>query len=154
VPLLNQRKIFWREFDFEPNIKESIENFISTISPFNPKPIINIKVKGIIKKDQLVPSFSKIEDKFSDKAIVNINKNLEVEGFQEQLEMLRLLREQRLSPEEHGLKLLQENLNQNNCGIKVDEIFEYLVEGNTDFIFNILMGKQTTLNKGLERWIT
>jgi DNA repair exonuclease SbcCD nuclease subunit len=150
IPLENQRKVFWREFEFNPNIKENIETYINTISPFKPKPIVNVKVKGIVKKDQLLPSFSKIEEKFSEKAIVNINKDLEMEGVAEQLEMIKSLNAQRLSPEEHGLKILQENLKQTGCGIKVDEIFEYLVEGNTDLIFNILTGKQTTL--GLDKW--
>ncbi len=152
IPLENQRKIFWKEFEFNPNIKENIETFVSTISPFKPKPIINIKVKGLIKRDQLTPSFSKIEEKFSDKAIININKNLEIEGFKEQIEMLKTLKEKRLPPEEHGLKILQENLKQANCGIRVDEIFEYLIDGNTDLIFNILTGKQTTLKSGIEKW--
>jgi hypothetical protein len=105
-----------------------------------------------IKKDQLLPSFSKIEEKFMDKAIININKDLEFEGFQEQMEMLNTLKNQRLSPEEHGLKILQENLKQANCGIKVEEIFEYLVEGDIDMMFNILTGRQTTLKSGLEKW--
>ena len=152
IPLENQRKIFWKEFDFNPNIKENIETFISTISPFKPKPIVNIKVKGLIKKDQLAPSFSKIEEKFYDKAIVNINKDLEYEGFKEQVELLKSLKDQKLSPEEHGLKILQENLKQNNCGIKIEEIFEYLVEGDIDLMFNILTGRQTTLKSGLEKW--
>jgi DNA repair exonuclease SbcCD nuclease subunit len=150
VPLENQRKIFWREFDFNPNIKENIETYIRSISPFKPKPIISVKVKGMVKRDQLLPSFSKIEERYSDKAIVNINKNLEMEGVREQLEMIRTLNEQRLSPEEHGLKILQKNLDDVSCGIKIEEIFEYLVDGNTDLIFNILTGKQTTLS--LERW--
>jgi DNA repair exonuclease SbcCD nuclease subunit len=150
IPLENQRKVFWKEFEFSPNIKENIETYINSISAFKPKPIINIKVKGSIKKEQLMPSFSKIEEKFSDKAIVNINKNIELEGIKEQLEMIRSMSDQRLSPEEHGLKILQENLQRINCGIKVDEIFEHLVEGDTDLIFNILTGKQTTL--GLEKW--
>jgi DNA repair exonuclease SbcCD nuclease subunit len=145
IPLEKQRKIIWKEFEFAPNIKENIENFIQTLSLPKPKPIINIKIKGMVKKDILLPKFSEIEERFSDKAIVNINKNLQVEGFQEQVEMLRMLREQRLSPEEHGLKILQENLKQVNCGIKVNEIFDYLVDGNTDLIFNLLTGKQARL---------
>ncbi|NIM47367.1 MAG: hypothetical protein GTN40_04405 [Candidatus Aenigmarchaeota archaeon] len=152
IPLKDQRKIFWKEFEFNPNIKENIETFITTISPFKPKPIINIKVKGVIKIDQLAPSFSKIEEKFSNRAIVNINKNLEVEGFKEQIEMLKLLKEKRLPPEEHGLKILQENLKQANCGIKIEEIFEFLVNGDINLIFDVLTGKQTTLKSGLEKW--
>ena len=150
VPLENQRKVFYKEFEFSPNIKENIESYINSISAFKPKPLINIKVRGTIKKEQLLPSFSKIEEKFAEKAIVNINKNLETEGMKEQIEAIKLMSEQRLSPEEHGLKILQDKLKQLNCGIKVDEIFEHLVDGDTDLIFNILTGKQTTL--GLERW--
>jgi len=145
IPLEKQRKIIWREFEFNPSIKDNIENFIQTLSLLKPKPIINIKIKGLVKRDYLLPKFSEIEEKFSDKAIININKNLEVEGFQEQVEMLRMLREQRLSPEEHGLKILQENLKQVNCGLKIEDIFEYLVDGNTDLIFNLLTGNQKTL---------
>ena len=146
ILLEKQRKIFWIDLDFEPNIRESIENYIQTLSMTKPKPIINIKIKGLVKRDVFLPKFSEIEEKYRDKAIININKNLEMEGLHEQVEVLRNLREQRLSPVEHGLKILQENLNQVNCGIKVDDIFEYLVEGNTDLIFNLLIGKQTTLN--------
>jgi len=153
IPLEDQRKIFWKEFEFDSNIKENVETFIASISPFKPKPIINIKIKGMIKADQLLPSFSKIEEKYNEKAIVNINKNLEFEGFKEQLEMLKNLKEQRLSPEEHGLKLLQENLKQVNCGIKIDEIFEFLVDGDIDLIFNVLNGNQTTLKTGLDKWL-
>lgn len=145
IPLEKQRKIIWQEFEFDPNIKDNIENFLRTLSLPKPKPIINIKIKGMVKKDVLLPKFSEIEDKFSDKAIVNINKNIQTEGFQEQVELLRMLRQERLSPEEHGLKILQENLKQLNCGIKVDDIFDYLVEGNTDLIFNLLTGKQKRL---------
>ena len=122
------------------------ETFVSTISYSKPKPIINIKIKGKVKTDYLLPRFSELEEKFADKAIININRNLELEGFEEQVEKLRMFREQKLSPEEYGLKILQEKLKQVNCGINVDEIFEYLIEGNTDLVFNLLTGEQKTLN--------
>lgn len=152
IALENQRKIFWEDFEFSPNIKNNIETFISTLSSMKPKPIINIKVKGLVKKENILPNFSEIEEKYGDKAIININRNLEVEDFKEQVEMLKALKEQKLTPEEHGLKILQENLNQMNCGIRIEEIFEYLIEGDIDLIFNILTGNQQTLKQGLERW--
>jgi len=152
IPLDNQRKIIWEEYEFGPNIKNNIETFISTISSMQPKPIINIKIKGLIKRDYIPPNFSEIEEKFRNKAIININRDFEVEGFQEQVEMLRMLKEQKLSPEEHGLRILLENLKLINCGIRVEEIFDYLVDGNVDLIFNILTGNQQTLN-GLNKWV-
>ena len=152
IPLEFQRKIFWEEYEFGPNIKDIILNFIETISTSKPKPIINIKIKGV-KKDLLL-NLSEIENKFSNKAIININKDIEAETLQEQLESIKTLREEKLSPEEHGLKILQEKLKQFNCGIKIDEIFDYLVEGDINLIFNILTGNQQTLKEGLNKWAT
>ncbi|MFH0928857.1 MAG: DNA repair exonuclease [Candidatus Aenigmatarchaeota archaeon] len=145
IELEKQRKIFWKEFDFEPNIKENIENYVQTISMTDKKPIVNIKVKGLVRKENMLPKFSEIEEKFGGKSILNINKNLDVEGLQEQIEMLKTFKSNRLSPEEHGLNILQKNLEQMNCKIKIDDIFEYLVEGNIDMIFNLLTGNQKRL---------
>jgi DNA repair exonuclease SbcCD nuclease subunit len=149
IPLESQRKIFWQEYEFGPNIKDTVTNFIETISSSKPKPIINIKIKDV-KRDSLI-NFSEIENKFSNKAIININKDIEAETLQEQLESIKNLREERLSPEEHGLRILQEKLKQFNCGIKIDEIFDYLVEGDVSLIFNILTGNQQTLK---DKWTT
>jgi hypothetical protein len=103
----------------------------------------------MVKRDSVLFNFSDIENKFSNKAIININKDIEIESLQEQLEAIKTLRDERLSPEEHGLRILQEKLKQFNCGIKVDEIFDYLVEGDINLIFNILTGNQQTLK---DKW--
>ncbi len=143
IPLENQRKIIWKEFDYIPGIKNSIEDFLSTIPSSKPKPIVNIRVKGQLPKDKVLPSFADLEEKFSKKFILNINKNIQVEEIKEQIELLKMLKRQNLSPEEHGLKILQENLKQVNCGIKIEEIFEHLVDGNLDLLFNLLMGERS-----------
>jgi DNA repair exonuclease SbcCD nuclease subunit len=82
IPLDFQRKIIWKEYDFDASTKDSIRNFIETISVDGPKPVINIKVKGVSKS--LPSNFGDIEDKFAKKAIVNINK--ETENLKEQIE--------------------------------------------------------------------
>jgi len=151
MPLEFQRKIFWEEYEFGPTIKGVVENFIGALTTTKPKPIINIKIKGM-KKGSLYSNFSDIEEKFSNKAIININKDFETESLQEQLEIIKTLRDEKLSPEEHGLRILQEKIKQFNCGIKIDEIFDYLVEGDINLIFNILTGNQQTLKEGLEKW--
>lgn len=150
IPLKFQRKIFWEEYEVGPNIKGTIENFISSLSPMEPKPIINIKVKGI--KNSFPFNLGEIEEKFSKKVIVNINKEFEIESLQERLQIINSMRSEKLSPEEHGLRILQGKLKEFNCGIKVDEIFDYLVEGDVDLIFNILTGNQQTLKDGLNKW--
>lgn len=144
-PLETQRKVIWQEFTFVPDIRSNVENMLSTIPITKPRPIVNIKIKGVISKDSVPPSFVDIEEKYKNRAIISINKDFEMEGFKERVEMLRMLREEKLSPEEHGLKILQENLKQVKCGIKIEEIFEHLIEGNTDLIFNLLTGKQKSL---------
>ena len=152
VPLEFQRKIFWEEYEFGPNIKGVVENFLETLSLAKPKPVVNIKIRNMIRRDSLFSNFSDIEDKFRNKAIININKDIAAETLQEQLEMIKTLKSEKLSPEEHGLRILQEKLKQLNCGIKIDEIFDYLVEGDINLIFNILTGNQQTLKefKGTE----
>jgi len=142
---LKQRKIIWKEFSFTPSIKNDVENFLITIPKESPKPLVYLKIKGKIPKDSVRPNFSNIENKFKDKFILSIQKDFDIEGFKEQIELIRMLREQKLSPREHGLKILQENLKQSNCSIKIEEIFDLLVEGNNEMIFNILLGKQKTL---------
>ena len=146
IPLENQRRVIWEELDYSPNIRSNVENILSTIPISNPKPLVFIKIKGTLPRDAVMPNLTELENKFSNRAIISINKNLEFQGFDEQVEFLRGLREQKLSPEEHGLKILQKNLQQLNCGIKVEEIFDHLVDGNNDLIFDLLIGKQKTLS--------
>lgn len=142
IPLENQRKIIFKEFDYIGGVRENMENFLRLIPLSDSKPIVLIKVKGQIAKDSVPPTFNDIEEKYKDRAIISINKAFDIEGFEEQVELLRMLREQRLSPEEHGLKILQDNLRQNNCGIKIEDIFELLINEDTDLIFNMITGKQ------------
>jgi len=145
IPLENQRKIFWGEFRIDPSIKEKVETFISTISPTKPKPIINITIKGTLKEGYQPPRFTDLEEKYKHKAIINIKKKFDREGFEEQVEKLRMFREQKLSPEEYGIKILQEKMKEVKFNININDIFGPLVEGNTDLIFNILIGEQKTL---------
>ncbi len=147
IPLKNGRKVFWQELYYTENTKAELERALFSLPQQDGGllPIINIKVKGKLPAGVSAPNFSDLEQKYSGKGIIRINKNLEAEDFQEQIELLHALREARLSPEEQGLKLLAENLKQANCGIRAEEIFDLLVDGNSDLIFNVLAGKQKTL---------
>lgn len=140
--LSSQRKIMWREFEFGPDVRQQIEAELGKLPETKPKPIAAIKVKGTVGPECPMPNFSDIEQRFADRAIININRALHAEGFVEQAELLAALRQTNLSPEETGLRLLVENLRQTGCGIKVEDIFELLVDGQADAIFNALMGGQ------------
>lgn len=147
-PLKNQRKIFYEEFEYgentEKNVSDKIESILNNDS-YSMKPVVMIKITGKLKNNEVLPNFSHISEKFSEKAIIKILQNVQQEELGEQIELMRMLREQKLSPEEQGLQLLRTNLEQMKCGIAIDEIFELLAEGNTDMIYNLLTGKQKTL---------
>ena len=145
VPLQNQRKIIMEELEFDAGIKDKIVNILTVIPSQKPKPIVVIKIKGQLPKDVPPPNFRDIEERFKEKFILYINKKLEVQDFEDQIEVFKKLRENRMSPEEHGLKLLNESLKQLGGTIKADDIFDLLAEGNSELIFDILTGKQKTL---------
>ncbi len=147
VRLEKQRKIIIEEMHFEAGIKDRIVNLLTSIPSQSPKPIVVIKIKGQLQKDVPPPNFRDIEERFKEKFILSINKKLEVQDFEDQIEVFKKLRDNRMSPEEHGLKILNESLKQLGSTIKTDDIFELLAEGNSDLIFDILTGKQKTLGE-------
>ncbi|MEM5804849.1 MAG: metallophosphoesterase [Candidatus Aenigmatarchaeota archaeon] len=145
VPLESQRKVLWKEFFYGPGTKDEMRSFLSQLPDYKRKPIFVAKIRGKLQKGAAPPVFTDIENAFSGKVLLNISRKFETEEFDDNTELLEDLRKERLSPEEHGMKLLLENLGQTKCGIKADEIFDLLVEGETDLIFNLLTGKQKTL---------
>jgi len=145
IELQDQRKIFFKEFELTFDIRNRIETYLSTISTSTPKPIINIKIRGTLKQNLQPPRFTDIEEKYKNKGIIIINKRFDREGFEEQVEKLRMFREQKLSSEEYGLKILQEKLNEIKCNIKINDIFESLVEGDINLVYNLLTGDQKIL---------
>ncbi len=142
-----QRRVFMPEVNYDANVRANVENAIKEIASQNlqPKPIINLKLVGKLPPGVQQPRLLDLGDKYSQQAIVNFNSKLESEEFAQQVDLLRAIRESRLSPEEQGLKILQQNLNKGDSTIKVDEIFDLLTEGEVENIFNVLTGKQTTL---------
>ncbi|MBU3905117.1 MAG: DNA repair exonuclease [Nanoarchaeota archaeon] len=145
VRLENQRKVIIEELEFDAGIKDKIVNILTSIPSQSPKPIVVVKINGQLPKDVPPPNFRDVEERFKDKFILYINKKLEVQDFEDQIEIFKRLRDNRMSPEEHGLKILNESLKQLGGTIKTDDIFDLLVEGNSDLIFDILTGKQKTL---------
>ncbi|MBR9682137.1 MAG: DNA repair exonuclease [Candidatus Aenigmarchaeota archaeon] len=143
IPLEKQRNIYWSEFDFSSDIVPMIESKLNSLPNIEPKPIAVFKIKGIVPKEMTMPNFSELENRYSGKAIVKITKKLKAEKLEEQIELINKLREQKLSPEEQGLRILQENLKQVNCGLNVEEMFEMLVNGETENIYNLLIGKKS-----------
>lgn len=147
IPLKFQRKIYYENFSYEKDVAQKIEESIKkTLERQHAvKPIIISKITGKIPKTETAPNFNSIVEKFSGKAIIKIIQNARPEGMEEQSELLQLMREQRLSPEERGLRLLKDSLEQIKCGLRIEEIFEPLAEGNVELLYNLLSGRQKTL---------
>ncbi|MFH7882415.1 MAG: hypothetical protein QW140_01700, partial [Candidatus Aenigmatarchaeota archaeon] len=94
-----------------------------------------------------------IEKKYSEKAIIIFSKDLESEEISRKIEILRSLREQKLSIEEIGLNILEKNLSDLGFSSTFDwdRIFHLLSENQVETASNILLGEQATLEKILEK---
>ncbi|MEM5812275.1 MAG: metallophosphoesterase family protein [Candidatus Aenigmatarchaeota archaeon] len=116
--LESQRKVYYRAFESPKT--EDVENEIERIleEQHNKKPIIRIKLTG--KEIDTSP----LEEKFKDRAILSFKKEFE----DEQIEA-KSLEEQRVSVQEMGRKILQQNLSA--AGLdpqKFESIFELMLE--------------------------
>ncbi len=151
IPLENNRKFFYKELELKPDvtIRAQIEGILNETfkAEFSKKPIIKIKIigkeTGIIEKE-----LREIEKKFSDKAIIYFQKELESEEMTKKIELLRNLRERKLSIEETGLHILKKNLDELKftSTFDYDSLFRLLSKGETDTALDILTGQQKTLS--------
>lgn len=142
IPLESQRKIFWEEFELGPNTKDQIATLLSSISHIKPKPIVALKIKGTLPKNVAPPNFSDVIDKFKDRMLITVTRKFDSETVGTTEDLIQLLREQRLSPEEHGMKILQNFMKQTNCKINHEEIFEMLVEGQGENVLGTLLKQE------------
>jgi len=152
MPLENTRKFYYEELTVDQTtltLREQIERQLTQIlysSEHNKKPIIRMKLKGrdtnILDQD-----LRNAENKFSDKAVLILVKELESQELTEKRELLKNLREQKLSIEELGLIILKKNLEEFDMEkeFDYDTMFHLLSEDQTESALNILLGEQTTL---------
>jgi len=151
IPLENNRKFFYKELELKPDvtIRDQIEEILKETlkEEFKKKPLVKIKIfgkeTGIIEKE-----LREIEKKFSDKAIIYFQKELESEEMSKKIELLRNLRERKLSVEETGLQILKKNLDELKFASAFDyeSLFRLLSDGETDKALDILTGEQKTLS--------
>jgi DNA repair exonuclease SbcCD nuclease subunit len=150
IPLENSRKFFYKELELKPDlpIRDQVEEVLTDTlkEEFKKKPIVKIKIfgkeTGVIEKE-----FKEIEKKFSDKAIIYFQKELKSEEMTKKIELLRNLRERKLSVEETGLHILKKNLDELKFTSTFDyeNVFKLLSKGDTEMVLDILTGEQKTL---------
>jgi DNA repair exonuclease SbcCD nuclease subunit len=155
IPLDNNRKFFYEEIElkFDLTVRDQIEEKITRIftEEFKKPPIIRLKILG--KETSIVDKeLREIEKKHSDKAIIYFAKELESVEMTKRVELLRNLRERKLSVEEMGLQILKKNLEDLKFSSAFDSesMFKLLSEGDTEMAYDILTGQQKTLNQMLK----
>jgi len=154
IPLKKNRKFFYKEIELKPDIvvRDQIDETISKIlvKDFKKLPIIKIKILG--KEAIIDKELRELEKKYSDKAILYFSKELESPEMTRKIELLRSLRERKLSVEEMGLQILKKNLEdlKFKSTFDTDNVFKLLIDGQADKAFDILTGQQKTLDQILK----
>lgn len=143
LPLKNQRKVYWETFEFSDGIEQYIKHRLSEILSIHHemKPLIMLRLHGRLPEGKNPPMLNEILEPFSDKAIIKVNNKLELPEIPQETNLIKILKSSNLSPEEQGLKLLQERLTKAECELNVHEIFELLVDANLDRLVDYFGGK-------------
>jgi len=151
IELEKNRKIFYREIILdEKSSKDKIESELEKIlkNRFDKKPLIKFKISG--KKTGLVDKELKsLEKKYEKDCILTFQKKLESEEMEKKLDFLKKMREEKLSIEEMGIKILRENLDSLKFKEEFDpeNLFKLLSDNQTERAFDILTKKQQTLKQ-------
>lgn len=131
IPLESHRKAYYREIDSQTGF-EGIESEISRIltNHQGKKPLIRFKITG---KERDLP-LDEIKTRFQDEAIVSFRKATEGERIE-----AKSIEEHKLSVQELGKKLLDENLGEAKLDPRVFEhVFELMEEGRMDDVMDYL----------------
>ncbi|QQG39897.1 MAG: DNA repair exonuclease [Candidatus Aenigmatarchaeota archaeon] len=148
VPLLSARRVFYKEIEINDRppqeTKKLVEAYVEDVlkQRFDRKPLIRVRVKGRLPKGV---SFSDtnlkdLRDAYAEKCILSIGSRLSEESFGRHV--LQEIREQRLSLDELGFKLLREFLKQQKSGFRFEDVFEHLVEGDAEATLVTLLAEK------------
>lgn len=136
---VNSRPFFFREIglkDANPNevrkkASEAIEEFVSKSKD---KPIIKLKLTGTLAKGFKSSDIGLISD-FSDKAFLDVDIGLEDGSVSSSRELLRGIRDNKLSVRSLGLEMLKKKMAEAKCPTdNVETLFDRLAEGKSEEI--------------------
>jgi DNA repair exonuclease SbcCD nuclease subunit len=148
VPLRNSRKFFILNLQADSRLKERIENEIERIlsNNFSKIPLIKVRITGS-PNEVIDQELKEMERKYSDRAILRVVKSLESPEMAGKVELLRMAREEKMTIEEMGMKLLNDSLKgmEFEGSFDHERLFDILADGDVDNAFNILIGEQKTL---------
>ncbi|NYZ79415.1 DNA repair exonuclease [Candidatus Micrarchaeota archaeon] len=125
---IQSRPFFYEELEFKQagleevlaKARKSIEKLLEKKS--EAKPVIKLKLKGTVAKglSQSNLDVSSIPMEFENRAIVEVDKDLESETLKEKIDKLRSLRESKLSVRDMGIEVLKSKLKQYGFKSNVD----------------------------------
>lgn len=150
------RKFFYEEIvapegsTLTESIKHRLEAIIS--QEFEEKPLIRLVIRGkdigVVERE-----LRELERKYAERAILMMVSELEAPEISRKIELLRALRERKLSIEEIGFQLLKKNLRELGYAYELDQerLFKILCERKPDEVLNLLVGEQTTLLSQLSK---
>lgn len=150
LPIDGNRKFFYREFfaDDLEKTRSEMESWLSEISKVSYKktPMVKLKIFGNGNKP-IDHDITVMRKKFGERMNLNFVKQIESEEITQKMEFMKNLREQKLSVEEIGLKILRENIDamKFSASFNPDEMFNLLSEGTPDKALAIITGDQKAI---------
>jgi len=157
INLENTRKFFYKEIHLENDktIHENIEDELNKIlnQKFKKLPIIKLKIFGK-HSDIINKEIKELEKKYQEKSILKISTQLESDEIKQKLDLLKKMREEKLSLEEMGIQILKKNLDnlKFNKSFDAENIFKLLSDGSTQKAFDIITKRQSTLQTKGDWW--
>lgn len=156
IPLETARRVYYKEFEIDGHspveIKKMAEGYLQVLdTKHSKKPLVRIRIKGRLPKG-VVPSDVDLRDlreTYADKCILGIGTKLYEETLERKPQLLQEIREQRLSVEEMGFKILRDSLEQQGSAFRFEDIFDHLVDGDAEAALVALLSEQT--EKVIER---
>ena len=144
-----QRQVFYEKLKFEKaepaKVLEKAEAAISGFLKKNTsslEPLIRVKCTGSLAKgfSSSDISFAGIEEKFSGRALLSLDKDFSSEAFKQTIAELRELQKQKKSISQTGLDILEKKLQETSFGNAFDvrQIFELLSEGKNEEVEKLL----------------
>jgi len=137
---IDSRPFFYKEIEVKEaspsDIRKKVFEAVGELSNgTEKKPIIKIKVNGTLGKGFKAANIGTLEQEFSEKAFLSVDISLGEQAVSKSLELLRDIREKKLSVKGLGLGVLKKKLAEANCSVdNAESLFDRLAEGKSEDI--------------------
>ena len=156
VELENVRKVFYKDFKVNnekvSDVLEKIDDYLGRIKE-KKKPLVRVRVSGKIGKGEEL-NFFQLKEKYRKKMILSLFSRVSEEELENKMKLLKDIRENRISVEEMGMKILRENMKELKTAKDYEEIFDLLVDGSVDAAMVHLLAKSEKKEEETEQMKT